>query len=85
MRLSWNNEVRYRAVTFAKDWKDAAYELLETAELPKKGRPSTAERRREAEPTFPKARRRHPAVESAISNLEQLGLDRVRTRVAVGF
>ncbi|MCY4461298.1 MAG: hypothetical protein OXC26_13030 [Albidovulum sp.] len=48
--------------------------LLETAALPKKGRPSAAERRR-----------RHPAVESAINNLEQRGLDRVRTRGAAGF
>ena len=60
-------------------------ELLKTAALPKKGRPSAAERRREAEPTFAKARRRHPAVESAINNLEQRGLDRVRTRGAAGF
>ncbi|MCY4459531.1 MAG: hypothetical protein OXC26_03875 [Albidovulum sp.] len=30
-------------------------------------------------------RRRHHAVESAINNLEQRGLDRVRTRGAAGF
>ncbi len=60
-------------------------ELPETAALPKKGRPNAAERRREAEPTFAKARRRHPAVESAINNLEQRGLDRVRNWGAAGF
>ena len=60
-------------------------ELLETAALPKKRRPSAAERRREAEPTFAKVRRRHPAVKPALNNLEQRGLDRVRTRSTAGF
>ena len=32
MRLSWN-EVRVRAAAFAADWKDAAYEKGEDAEL----------------------------------------------------
>ena len=60
-------------------------ELPETAALAKKGHPSAAEGRREAEPTFAKARRRHPAVESAINNLERRGLDRGRSRGAAGF
>ncbi len=60
-------------------------ELLETAALPKKGCLSAAERWRKAEPTFAKARRRHPAVKSTINNLEQRGLDRVRTRGAAGI
>ena len=34
---------------------------------------------------FKFARQQHPAVESAINNLEQRGLDRVRTRGADGF
>ena len=49
-------------------------ELPETAALAKKGHPTVA-----------KAHRRHPAVESAINNLERRGLDRVRTRGAAGF
>ena len=59
--------------------------MLDTAALPRKGKPSAAERAREAEPAFAKARRQHPAVESAINNLEQRGLDRVRTKGAAGF
>ena len=60
-------------------------QMLDTAALPRKGKPSAAERAREAEPAFAGARRQHPAVESAINNLEQRGLDRVRTRGAAGF
>lgn len=59
--------------------------MLDTAALPKKGKPSAADRAREAEPAFAGARRQHSAVESAINNLEQRGLDRVRTRGAAGF
>ena len=60
-------------------------QMLDTAALPKKGKPSAADRAREAEPAFAGARRQHPAVESATDNLEQRGLDRVRTRGAAGF
>ena len=35
--------------------------------------------------TFPAMRRQHPAVESAIYNLEQRGLDRVRAKGSDGF
>ena len=59
--------------------------MLDTAAFPGKGKPSAADRAREAEPAFAGARRQHPAVESAINNLEQRGLDRVRTRGAAGF
>lgn len=46
--------------------------------MPKKGRLSKADQEREGQPEFAAARRKHPAVESEIHNLECLGLDRVR-------
>ena len=52
-------------------------ELLEHNVLPRKGRLSKADREREGADEFVAARRQHPAVESAINNLEQRGLDRV--------
>ena len=55
-------------------------ELLVDNVLPKKGRLSKAERDREQGETFAAMRRQHPAVESAINNLEHRGLDRVRSR-----
>ena len=60
-------------------------ELLEVNALPKKGRLTKADREREGEPEFRAARQAHPAVESAINNLEQRGLDRVLSRGADGF
>ena len=53
--------------------------------LPQKGKLSQAGREREAEAAFAEARRMHPAVESAIHNLECRGLDRVRSRGPEGF
>ena len=46
---------------------------------------SVAEREREQAQAFAEARRQHPAVESAINNLEHRGLDRVRSHGADGF
>ena len=60
-------------------------ELLDTVTMPKKGRLTTADRVLQAEPEFVRARRQHPAIESAINKLEHHGLDRVRTRGAEGF
>ena len=53
--------------------------------MPKKGRFSKAERDREQGETFAAMRRQHPAVESAINNLEHRGLDRVRLKGREGF
>ena len=53
--------------------------------LPRKGRPSRADRVREEDPAFVAARKQHPAVESAIHNLEHRGLDRVRACGPDGF
>lgn len=53
--------------------------------MPRKGKLSRAAREREAEPEFVAARKAHPAVESAIHNLECRGLGRVREQGAEGF
>ena len=53
--------------------------------MPSKGRPTRAAREREGSEKFKAARKRHPAVESAINNLEKRGLDRVRNRGEAGF
>ncbi len=60
-------------------------DLLDDNVLPKKGFLSKAERAREQEKEFAEMRRKHPAVESAINNLEQRGLDRVLAHGADGF
>ena len=48
--------------------------MLDLNALPRKGRLSVAEREREEAQAFAEARRQHPAVESAINNLEHRGL-----------
>ena len=58
--------------------------LLAVNALPKKGRLTKADRKREEEPAFRAARQAHAAVESAINNLEQRGLDRVLSRGRTG-
>ena len=60
-------------------------ELLVDNVLPRKGRLSKAERDREQGETFATMRRQHPAVESAINNLEHRGLDRVQSKGRKGF
>ena len=59
--------------------------MLDLNALPRKGRLSVADREREEAQPFAEARRQHPAVESAINNLEHRGLDRVRSHGADGF
>ncbi len=60
-------------------------ELLDHNVLPRKGRLSKVDRDREQDETFVAMRRQHPAIESAINNLEHRGLDRVRAFGADGF
>ena len=60
-------------------------EMLELNALPRKGYLSQAEREREQQAEFAAMRRQHPAVESAINNLEHRGLERVRSHGAGGF
>ena len=59
--------------------------LLELNALPRKGRLSGKDKEREGAEEFAQARQQHPAVESAINNLERRGLDRVRTHGKAGF
>ncbi len=54
--------------------------VLSKPALPKKGKLSKADKERESEKWFIGARREHSAVESAINNLEQRVLDRVREK-----
>ena len=60
-------------------------EFLDHNVLPRKGRLSKVDREREQDETFAAMRRQHPAIESAINNLEHRGLDRVRAFGADGF
>ena len=59
--------------------------LLDDNVLPKKGYLNRADREREQGEIFTAMRRKHPAVESAINNLEHRGLDRVQAHGADGF
>ena len=65
--------------------KAALEAVLKHAVLPKTGRLSKADKQREGGAEFREARRKHPAVESAINNLEQRGLDRIREKSKAGF
>jgi transposase, IS5 family len=49
--------------------------VVDMVVLPKKGKLSVVEQKRQAEPEFAQLRRQHSAVESAINALEQHGLD----------
>ena len=60
-------------------------DLLDHNVLPKKGYLSQADREREGDDAFVAMRGQHPAVESAINNLEHRGLDRVKAHGAKGF
>ena len=60
-------------------------DTLELNAMPAKGRLPASRREHEAQPDFALARQQRPAVESAINNLEQRGLDRVRTHGKAGF
>ena len=60
-------------------------ELLDHNVLPRKERLSKVDREHEQDETFVAMRRQHPAIESAINNLEHRGLDRVRAFGADGF
>ena len=78
------------AASFDRDFHSQANrarldELLVDNVLPRKGRLSKAEQDREQGETFAAMRRQHPAVESAIDNLEHRGLDRVRSKGREGF
>ncbi len=60
-------------------------QLLELSALPRKGRRNEEDLERETADDFVEARRQHPAIESAINNLQQRGMGLVRTHGAEGF
>ena len=60
-------------------------ELLELNAMPKKGGRTKEDKEREQAPDFVEARRQHPAIESAINNLNQRGLSLIRTHGEEGF
>lgn len=71
---------RLRIVSFDQGFhspsnREALEQQLDLVAMPKKGRLSVADRERETEPGFVKARHKHSAVESAINGLENFGLD----------
>lgn len=53
--------------------------------MPKKGRRNKKDLERETADAFVEGRRQHAAIESGINNLQQRGLDLVRTHGAEGF
>ena len=53
--------------------------------MPKKGGRAKEDMEREQAPDFVEARRQHPAIESAINNLNQRGLSLIRTHGEEGF
>ena len=59
--------------------------LLDHVTLPKKGKWSQADRERESDEDFVKARKQHPAIESAINALEVHGMDRCPDHGIDGF
>ncbi|MGB1270944.1 MAG: ISNCY family transposase [Endozoicomonas sp.] len=59
--------------------------LLDRAILPKKGKLSTSDKKREFHPEFVRARRKHSAVESDINALEANGLDKCPDKGLEGF
>jgi len=58
----------------------AVGKTLEQPAMPKRGKLSKADKARQGTEWYGEARRKHPGVESAINNLEQRGLDRVREK-----
>jgi hypothetical protein len=59
--------------------------MLDLAVLPKKGKLSEADKQSEHSEPFIEARRKHPAVESAINALENHSLDRCPDHGLPGF
>ena len=60
-------------------------ERMDLVVLPKMGRRNKADTARESDEEFGEGRRKHPAIESAINELEQHGLSRIYSYGADGF
>ena len=67
------------------DNQAALGDRLDLNAIPVKGRRPARRRAIEEQPDIAEARQQHPAVEAAINNLDQRGLDRVRTHGKAGF
>ncbi len=65
--------------------RDALDELLDLNVMPKPGYRNAKQRERESHPDFIKVRLQHPAIESAINNLQQRGMGLIRTHGKEGF
>ncbi len=65
--------------------RDALDELLDLNVMPKPSYLSAKQRERESHPDFVKARLQHPAIESAINNLQQQRMGLIRTHGMEGF
>ncbi len=65
--------------------RDALDELLDLNVMPKPGYRNAKQRERESHPDLIKARLEHPAIESAINNLQQRGMGLIRTHGKEGF
>ncbi len=61
---------------YSKENIEKLSEMLDSVAMPKKGKLSAKDKERESSEEFIEARKRHPAVESAINALEVHGLDR---------
>ena len=70
---------------YSSDNKEKLNLLLDTVILPKKGKLSKKEQEIEYAPEFKKAKKKHSAVEAAISTLENHGLDRCLDHGKHGF
>ncbi len=65
--------------------RDALDELLDLNVIPKLSYRNAKQRDRESHPDVLKARLQHPAIESAINNLQQQGMGLIRTHGKEGF
>lgn len=79
------NQVSYDKGFWSPDILEKLEVLLERPVLPKKGRLSANDKKRETHPEFIRAKRKHSAVESDINALEANGLDKCPDKGIEGF
>ena len=84
-RFSALNQVSYDKGFWSPGNLEKLDVLLERAVLPKKGKLSGSDKKRESHPEFIRAKRKHSAVESDINALEANGLDKCPDKGIEGF
>ena len=84
-RFSALNQVSYDKGFWSPGNLEKLEVLLERAVLPKKGKLSGSDKKRESHPEFIRAKRKHSAVESDINALEANGLDKCPDKGIEGF